>query len=344
MMKALSSTVTVFLFICLLVIQYTLPIPSHYALMAAFIFFVFNVIIIIKSTDYMVGSIAQYTDKLRIPAFLVGFVIISATTTFPDISAGFFASLAGHGDLILGDVVMAVMVDIGLLTALAALILRKIPTNKHEMGGIFAWGIVLLMLIPFIFGFDGKFSRFEGIVLILIFGCYTLALVLREVRLSHIVKKIPLKDIWKEIIIFDVALAIILLASRYLVVSATYIAQRFHLSPFIIGLFFVALGTSLPEILFQIKAARSGVIDIGFGNSLGSLLVDTFLVTGIAAVVRPFEFPRFTFLFSYLFMMVVVISVILLFKRRFITWKHGIFILSLFILFLIVNLILGLTS
>jgi len=345
MVKNLSWYAAFFLVIILLIFTFAVPLPPAFVVVNAFIAFLISIFIIIKSTDYMVDSITDYSKKLRLPTFLVGFAIISAATTFPDLSAGIFAALEGHGDLIMGDVITAIIVDLGLLTAIAALIMRRIPTKKGgELSGTLVWGIVGLAFLPLIFGFNGKFSRIEGIILLSLFAVYLLVIIIKEVRVAHIVKEIAFKKIWRDIFIFAFALTAILLAARWTVESSTFIAERFGIPTFVVGLFLVAAGTSLPEVVFQIKAARSGVIDIGFGNSLGSLLLNSLLVTGAAATVRPFEVPRGSFLFSYGYMMFVVILIVLLFRKKYITWKDGMLILGLFGVFIVINVFLAISG
>lgn len=341
MLKNLSWYIAVVLVGLLLLLQFVFPLPQKYLVISAFVAFGVAMFIIIKATDYMVDSITAYAHKWRMPSFLVGFVIISTATSFPDLSAGFFAALGGHGDLILGDVVSAVMVDLVLLTAISALILKKIPTGKEEFSGRVVWGLVGLAFLPLVFGRDGYFSRLEGGILLGVFAVYLIIMVIKEVRIAHIAKSIPFRKIWQEMVVFAFALAAILLAAQQVVASATFIAWTFRVPPFIVGLFLVALGTSMPEITFQIKMARKGAVDIGFGNSLGSLIVNTLLVTGLTALVRPFDFPLAGFLFSYVYMMAAVVLVVFLFKKRFLTLRHGFMLLGLFVLFFVVNLIVG---
>ena len=341
MIKDLSWYIATLLVVLTLLFQFVLKLPKNFLVVNAFIAFGVALFIVVKATNYLVDSVDEHAKKFRLPGFLVGFVIISAVTSIPDLSAGLFAAQQGHGDLILGDVVTSVMVGMALLTAIGAILLKKMPTGKAELSNKMLALIVGLAIIPFIFGLDGTFERWEGVVLLLIFFSYLSYMVVTQLRVAHLVKQVPFKDVWQNIIVFNLAFVAILLASGYVVQSAVVIAKQFHIPTFLVGLFLVALGNSAPEIAFQIKTARSGVMDIGFGNAMGSLLVNTLLVTGSAAAVKSFTFPYGSFLFSYIYAIGTVIVAIFLYKQKYISWKQGIAMLGLFVVFLGVNVVFG---
>ncbi len=341
MMKDLSWYVATALVVLTLLFQFVIKLPKKFLIVNAFIAFGVALFIVVKATSYLVDSVSEHAAKIKLPGFLVGFVIISVVTSIPDLSAGLFAAQQGHGDLILGDVVTSVMVGMALLTAIGAILLKKMPTGKAELSNKMLVLIVGLAIIPFIFGLDGTFERWEGAVLLLIFFAYFLYMVISQLRVAHLVKQIAFKDAWQDIVVFNLAFVAILLGSGYVVQSAVAIAKHFHIPTFLAGLFLVALGNSAPEIAFQIKTARSGVMDIGFGNAMGSLLVNTLLVTGSAAVMKAFTFPYGSFLFSYIYAIATVIIAIFLYKQKYISWKQGLVMLGLFVVFLGVNAVFG---
>lgn len=341
MIKDLSWYLATLLVVLMVLFQFVIRLPRKFMIVNAFIAFGVALFIVVKATDYLVDSVSGYADKFKLPRFLVGFVIISITTSFPDLSAGIFAAQAGHGDLILGDVVTSVMVGLALLTAIGAILLKSMPTGRGELSDKLVWLMVGLAVLPLILGLDGSFSRIDGGILLSIFFVYVGSIIVQQVRVANIVERIPFKDIWQDIVVFNMALVAILLASSYMVQSSIHIADTFKVPAFLVGLFLVALGNSAPEIAFQIKSAKSGVMDMGFGNSMGSLIVNTLLVTGTAALARPFTFPFKNFVFSYIYALIVVVVTIFLFKQKAISRKQGFVLLGLFVAFLVANLFFG---
>ena len=115
--------------------------------------------IIIKASDYLVDSIKDYAEKTRIPNFLVGFVIISLATTFPDISMSIFAAMENANGLIIGDMFTQVFIDITVLIGITAIIAKRFSLQSEHLDVRSISLVFVFLLIPLIFSLDGTFSR-----------------------------------------------------------------------------------------------------------------------------------------------------------------------------------------
>ena len=174
-----------------------------------------------------------------------------------------------------------------------------------------------------------------------LYGIYASVNTWKEVRMAHIVKELPLKLIWEDIIVFGLSFGAILLSARWLVISAIGIAKYFQIPELIVGLILIGFGNALPEITFTIKTVRKGILEMGLGNSVGSILVNVLLILGVAAVINPITFSLNSFLYSYGFMIITIILSIGIMKRKEITWKHGIFLITMYLIFLTMNILIN---
>ena len=307
----------------------------------AIITFLASIFIIVKSSDYTVYSMEDYSKKTKLPHFLVGFVILSIVTVFPDLFTGIFVSQAGHGEMILGDILTATLIDVVLLIGITAFIIKKVPINEPELKGSTPWLILGLMVLPLLMFIDGKLNQVEAILLLIGFASYLVFMTRRELKVSHIVKSIAFRSIWKDIFIFGINLGALILGARWMTLSAGIIAENFGISPFIIGFIFIAFGNSIAEIVFTTQMARKGESDMSLGNSFGSVLVNILVVWGVAALVRPLEVSKM-FIYSYIALLVVMVGVIwLVQKNNYLTRKHGIILLVVYLLFTVINVIVN---
>ncbi len=256
------------LVIALLTVHFLIPLPPQYNVIKLFLIFAMSIFIMIASSDYLVGSIQDYSEKTRIPHFLVGFVIISLATTVPDISAGIFAALEDAGELIIGDTFSQVFIDITILIGITAIFAKRVSLKEGHLDWKNIFLIFGFLMFPLFFGLDGTFSRWEGATMLGLFLVYMLFNTWKEIRLAHVVKDIAFKKIWEDILVFGLAFATIMMSARWMVISAKEIAHVFSISPFIVGLILLGFCNALPEITFTIKTVRRGITDMGLAIPL----------------------------------------------------------------------------
>lgn len=325
----------------ILVSQYLLHLPAAFIPYIAILTFLLSVFIILKSSDYAVYSMEDYAKKTRLPHFLVGFVILALITVLPDVFTGIFAAKTGQSALILGDVLTANLVDVLLLIGIVAIIVKKVPIKDPELKGSTLWLILVAAVVPLLCFLDHKLSAIEAILLLLLFSFYLIYITRREVKVSHIVKSVAFRSIWKDIFIFGANIATLILGAKYLIASSGIIADSFGISSFVMGLIFVAIGNSIGEIVFTTKMALRGVTDMGLGNSFGSILVNIMVVWGISALIRPI-YVTTAFIISYAILLAILSGVILLVqKNTYLTRKHGIILVVVYVVFTVANVIFG---
>ncbi len=305
-------------------------------LVRLFIIAAIAMFVIIQSANYAVNAISNYARTTGISDYLIGFVVVSIGTAFPDISTSIFASIAGKGDLVLGGVIGACIMNLTLIIGLMAVIGKKLKIQKAIQTTVAI--ILTMMIFAVALGLDGTYSRIDGILLLIIMAGYIIVMVLKEGKSGKVKKSVQLKHIWKDIVVFGGTLAALLLSARWLVFAASDIADILNIPTYFVGLVLVALGTTSPEIIVGVKSVLQGVTDIGIGNLIGGIVIDYFLVLGIGATIAPIVFEMTSFLIG-AWVLLFATALILVFTHwGEISWKHGVFLLLIYIVFIILQI------
>jgi|TARA_B100001971_G_scaffold214913_1_gene255443 cation:H+ antiporter len=286
-----------------------------------------------KSASYAINAIIDYAKKTGISEYLIGFLVVSIGTTLPDLSAGIFASLSGQGALILGDVIGSNILDVTVVLGIAAVIARKVKVHGKIVDRTM-FTTLFMVLLPLLLGLDGMISRLDGMILLTAFLVYLSRLLKREGELGKVKKDVKWKNIWKDMFVFVGSLIALLLSARWLVISALRLSYIFNIPVFVMGLVFVAIGNTTPELMVQIKAVMSGHTTMGFGNILGAVVANSTLVIGISSIINPILFDKKAFMIPALFAVTAVYIGILFIKKKEVTWQEGIALFLIYATFL----------
>jgi cation:H+ antiporter len=303
--------------------------------------------ILFKSSDFFVESAAGIAAYYNLPKMLVGIIIVGFATTAPEIAVSAQAAFLGHPEIAFGNALGSVIADDGIALALAAIIApAAINVNRDilKTAGLFLIGIDV---IAFVFALNGRISRPEGLILVALLGCYMAFLVRTEKK-----RKLGLVESEQQetggkresinlrrlIILFAVGLIGVVISARLVIWSSLVIARSFDVSETIIGLTIIAIGTSLPEISTCIVAARKGHGEIAVGDIIGADILNILWIIGVSSAIRPIVLDRFTILFSFVSMFVVVGTMLGGLRARYrLTKTNGIVLLILYLVYLYLN-------
>jgi cation:H+ antiporter len=303
--------------------------------------------ILFKSSDFFVESAAGIASYYNLPKMLVGIIIVGFATTAPEIAVSTQAAFLGHPEIAFGNAIGSVIADDGIALALAAIIApAAIPVNRDilKTAGLFLIGIDV---VSFLFALNGRISRPEGLILVLLLACYMVFIVnaekKRKLRLAEAEQlKVHTEggniNLRRLIILFAVGLVGVIISARLVIRTSLIIARSFNVSETIIGLTVIAIGTSLPEISTCIVASRKGHGEIAVGDIIGADILNILWIIGVSSVVNPIVLDRFTVLFSFVSMFVVVGTMLFGFRARFrLTKTNGIILLVLYLVYLYLN-------
>ena len=256
-------------------------------------------VLLVKGADVFVDGAAAVAKKFGIPELVIGLTIVAFGTSAPEAAVSITAAFKGNADIsvgnILGSNIMNVLVILGIATIITPLVVAN-STVKVELP--FMIGISVLFLV---LGFDGKISRLDGGILWVAFIAYL-------VYLFKMTKDNPdaeadekeLLSVWKAITFILLGMLMIVFGSRFVVSSASDLARIFGMSERFIGLTIVAFGTSLPELVTSVIAAKKGSADIAIGNIVGSNIFNILFVLGTSSLIIPIGFAD-KFLFDAVF-------------------------------------------
>lgn len=246
---------------------------------------------LIKGADIFVDSASQIAAKLKVPLIVIGLTIVAFGTSAPEAAISITSAFQGSAGIAVGNVVGSNIMNILLILGISALICHlpvKKTTFRYEIPFVVLITAVLLGL-----GFwNHDLDRIDGLVFILLFAVFMGYLIrLSKTGDSSAADDVPEIDenasIPKMILFVIIGLAMVVLGSDFTVSGATRIAEAINLDDRVIGLTIVAFGTSLPELVTCIQAARKQKVDIAIGNIIGSNIFNILFVVGISALVSP---------------------------------------------------------
>ena len=302
------------------------------------ILLVVGFIVLIKGADFFVEGSSNIAQNLKISKILIGLTIVAFGTSLPEFSVSVKSMLAGSGDIVLGNVIGSNILNILLILGCCAIVHPlnvKNNTVKKElpitmlMTTLFG---VLLADSVFDKGVENLFTRSDGIILLLFFSIfiyYIITISKNKIVEEQEEKTIPMK---KAIPYTIIGIAGVIIGSNLVVESAISLARLLQVSERLIALTIIAFGTSLPELVTSVVATKKGEYDIAIGNVVGSNIFNIGIVIGIPVAI----FGGIGVIsFSYIDLMVMIISSIILFMFSFndykITYKEGILFLMMFI-------------
>ncbi len=242
---------------------------------------------LIWSADRFVGGSAAIASNLGISRLVVGLTIVSLGTSAPEIVVSISASLKDSGELAVGNALGSNLANIGLVLAITALI-APMPIQKH----LLTQEIPILLLVTAVAGFilfDAQLVAIEGAFLLasLIPLLYFMVRTKQKNPAEEDDNEIPNFDTSTATFWFIVGLVALIISSEALVWGAQIVATSFGVSPLIIGLTVIAVGTSLPELAASVMSALKGHHDMALGNIIGSNIFNILAVMSIPGLINP---------------------------------------------------------
>ncbi|MCI7789998.1 MAG: calcium/sodium antiporter [Lachnospiraceae bacterium] len=245
---------------------------------------------LVKGADWFVDGTAGIARKFGIPQLVIGLTIVAMGTSAPEAAVSVTAALKNNAGITIGNVVgsniLNILIILGVSSIITALSIQS-STIKYEIP--YMMGITLVLLFM---GFTGGIvTRLEGSILWILFIVYLLYLY----RLAQNGKEEKIEEEKSPMMLVISAIVggfTIVWGSSITVDSATEIAKMIGLSERFIGLTIVALGTSLPELVTSVTAARKGNADIAIGNIVGSNIFNILFVVGTSALITPVPFEK----------------------------------------------------
>lgn len=258
-------------------------------ILLAIILLVLGFVLLIKGADWFVDGAAGIAARFGIPQLVIGLTIVAMGTSAPEAAVSITAATSGNAGITIGNIlgsnILNVLLILGITAAITTVAVQK-STVKWEMPFMHIITIVLAVL-----GFTGgEIVLWEGIVLWALFLVYLGYLFKMAKNGTEEEEEEELQPLWKQLCMLAVGIVMIVFGSDMTVDNATILAEAFGMDDRLIGLTIVAFGTSLPELVTSVTAARKGKADIAIGNIVGSNIFNILFVVGTTALITPVTF------------------------------------------------------
>ncbi|MBO5376713.1 MAG: calcium/sodium antiporter [Bacilli bacterium] len=310
----------------------------------SFILIIIGLFLLIKCADWFVDGCSNVAKALGIPSLIIGLTIVAFGTSAPEAAVSVTASIKGMNGISLGNVVGSnicnLLLVLGASGLFGGLTAKKKIITRDFIYAVFSSIVMFILTFGFFKngGTEGVISRTNGLILLCFLGIYLYALIGDAVK-SVRTKEEKTKFNPKDILYIVIGIAGIIFGGQLVVNSATDIAEMFNVSQNVIALTIVAIGTSLPELVTSVVAAKKGETDIAIGNVVGSNIFNIFFILGLSSAISPITFGFESFMDIIIMLIASVLVYLLTLKNYRIGNKKGIILLLFYAAYMVYILI-----
>ena len=258
--------------------------------------FLVGLLCLIKGGDWFVEGASALARRFHLPELLIGATVVSIGTTLPEVMVSTMSAVSGHGEIAYGNAIGSVICNAALIAAITIAV-RPGPvdpkTLRTPVAFFFAAAAIYCVAA---YGF-GKFTRPMGLVMLALFVAYMAANV-AQMKRAPAPAEGPAEaaeaemTMAKTLVLLVAGAVLIAVGADLLVDNGTRIAQELGVPESVIALTFVALGTSLPELVTAITSLVKGCSDLSLGNIVGANVFNLVLVSGMSVTIAPFTIPQ----------------------------------------------------
>ena len=259
------------------------------------LFFALGLVLLIKGGDWFVDGATGIARRFRLPDIIVGATVVSIGTTLPEVMVSTTGALLGQGAMAYGNAIGSIICNTALIAAISVTCNPgpvNVKTMKMPVFFFFTSAAVYCLAAYWL----GTFPRWLGIIMLAIFVVYLIANVRQGLRYPEETAEeaesaTTSRSLAMELVLLVIGAALIAYGANLLVEHGTIIAQKLGVPETVIALTFVALGTSLPELITTITSLKKGHASLGIGNVIGANVFNLVLVSGMAVTIAPFDVP-----------------------------------------------------
>lgn len=263
--------------------------------------FAVGLVLLIKGGDWFVDGATDIAEHFHVPELIIGATVVSLGTTLPEVMVSATSAISGHGEIAYGNAIGSIICNTALIAAITVAV-RPTPIDSKALVlpvGFFFTAAIIYCLNTYLTGY---FGRPIGFVLLVILALYLVLTVRQGLKNpSQSQQETETKQersLGMSVLMLIVGAALIAVGAKLLVDNGTLIAQALGVPESVIALTFVALGTSLPELVTAITSLIKGHGSLSLGNVIGANILNLVLVSGVAIVLKPFAIPQNSTLFG----------------------------------------------
>jgi cation:H+ antiporter len=286
----------------------------------------------VKSSSITIDNAVKLSNLSGISQMAIGFIFIAVATSLPELSIGIISSLQGNGILSFGNLIGANISNLTLVLGAIALVgfnLGRIYSVQIEQSIIITTAIAIFLIVL------GRSDFVFGIFCLAVF--YLFSSYIAKVAVEVEVKGLKSIEIIKAIFKLLLSISLVIISAYIITNSSIALADSLGIAESVVGATILAIGTTLPELSVSLAAVRKRNISLAVGNIVGSIVTNLTLIFGIVSVINPIALGHDVTTALYSLIAVNLIFLFLAYRMKFGT-REGMFLLSVFILYLIILL------
>ena len=269
-------------------------------MLASVLLFAVGLVLLIKGGDWFVDGATGIAKRFNLPDIVVGATVVSIGTTLPEVMVSTTGALAGSGAMAYGNAIGSIICNTALIAAIS-ITCNPGPVNVKSMKTPAIFFFCSAAMYCFASYVLGEFPRWMGFVMLAIFVVYMILTVRNGMKNPDAAdeeeeEETKERKLWQELLLLVAGAAVIAVGADLLVEHGQIIALELGVPETVVALLFVALGTSLPELVTTITSLKKGRASLGVGNVIGANVFNLVLVSGVAVSLAPFPVPCENFL------------------------------------------------
>ena len=269
-------------------------------MITSILLFAVGLVLLIKGGDWFVDGATGIAKRFNLPDIVVGATVVSIGTTLPEVMVSTTGALAGSGAMAYGNAIGSIICNTAWIAAIS-ITCNPGPVNVKSMKSPAVFFFCSAALYCFASYILGEFPRWMGFVMLSIFVVYMVLTVRNGMKnpdtsAEEEEEESKPKALWQELLLLVAGAAVIAVGADLLVDHGQIIALELGVPETVVALLFVALGTSLPELVTTITSLKKGRASLGVGNVIGANVFNLVLVSGVAVSLAPFPVPCENFL------------------------------------------------
>lgn len=305
-----------------------------------------GLIFLIKGGDWFVDGATGIARRFHLPELLIGATVVSIGTTLPEVMVSTTSALTGHGEIAYGNAIGSVICNTALIAALTIAV-KPGKVDKAALRIPVAFFFTAAVIYAGVAYTTGYFARWVGFLMLAMFIAYICLTVYQMKKNPEPAAEAEEPEgepnsLGKDLLLLVVGAALIAVGADLLVDNGTLIAQALGVPESVIALTFVALGTSLPELVTAITSLLKGHGALSLGNVIGANLFNLVLVSGVSVTLAPFSIPQSAVIFGHnaslvlelpvMFAVMLLLTVPALLKGK-LSRAQGITLLAIYVVF-----------
>lgn len=303
-----------------------------------FIIFTVAMAALIYGADFVIKESERIALHFNISHYVIGATLIAFGTSMPEMAASMMASYAGKSDMAIANVVGSNIFNIALILGVVFLLAKNMNPKRNLFERDGAWVIVPVIIFMIMIQ-DGIISRSDGFLFLLMMVSYLIFLFTdSKDELEGEIDEDLIKDKFnwpKTIMLLAVGFILTIGGANFVVESGTNIARVFGVSEWIIGLFLIAVGTSLPELVVSLVAIKKGNVEMSIGNIIGSNVANFSMVLGAASLINPLTIDLVATKFDVFIMLATSVTLLFILANKLYNKAGAIFLLTILALFIL---------